>query len=686
MNPVSLMANAEKLSIGQLQQAVKNGTVPAYIGIPMMQEKMKQAKQAQVAQAPTEPPIAQQVMAEASGIDQVPSNLPAQAMNDGGIVSFANGGNVEDFDQEEYEDQLAEQEYAQTIEERLNAAEQGGAPKSADVNRTPSVEGGIKAPAGDFYKNMYNTLKTKAEEMGFKNPEAIARVGAAQSALETGYGKALAGGNNYFGIKGSGGNKQSTKEYSPERGYYNANESFRTYKGMEDSAADYLRLMQNPRYAKVASAQTPEEAIEYQGRSGYATSPKYGSSLRAIHSANMAEGGIARLNVPRFNGQTGSVPRSEEDERIDNLIRGLTKPEDVYKEVPRMDARSFLGMPRVPLSERSKYIQHGATFGPEGAGADTYYPPSEAGSETARFREQASGVIDPASAPSSPATAVPKGPTLVANDLYGGAAPSKDFSFVEPKVGAGVDTTKETGSSGDSGGSSGGAKQKSEYDLIREDIMNQREELKRQKQEDKYMAILQAGLGMMGGTSPNAFANIGQGASAGIAQYSQSAKQRAAENAALNKGLIAAQRYKSMDDYQRAALADRAAGRTELAGIRSEEKADTLSAREKEQNQRAEGQIDLNIAARQKAIESMVQAKLSKLDPLGALSGDQQMQKFNQMVQEELAKDLKEGTLRNLYERKKYYQKQNWGIDFEMPNYGTASTSAPSGVTVRKVK
>lgn len=690
MNPVSLMANAEKLSIGQLQQAVKNGTVPAYIGIPMMQEKMKQAKQAQVAQAPTEPPIAQQVMAEASGIDQVPSNLPAQAMNDGGIVSFANGGDVEDFDQEEYEDQLAEQEYAQAIEERLNAAEQGGTPKSADVNRTPSVEGGIKAPAGDFYKNMYGVLKAKAEEMGFKNPEAIARVGAAQSALETGYGKALAGGNNYFGIKGSGGNKQSTKEYSPERGYYTSNESFRTYKGMEDSAADYLRLMQNPRYAKVASAQTPEEAIEYQGRSGYATSPKYGSSLRAIHSANMAEGGIARLNVPRFNGQTGSVTRSEEDERIDNLIRGLTKPEDVYKEVPRMDARSFLGMPRVPLSERSKYIQHGSTFGSENAGSDTYYPPSEAGSDAARFREQASGIIDLASAPSSPATAVPKGPTLVANDLYGGAAPSKDFSFVEPKVGAGVDTTKETGSSGDSGGGSsggsGGAKQKSEYDLIREDIMNQREELKRQKQEDKYMAILQAGLGMMGGTSPNAMANIGQGASMGIAQYGQSSKQRAAENAALNKGLITAQRYKGMDDYQRAALADRAAGRTELAGYRADEKADTLSAREKEQNQRAEGQIDLNIAARQKAIESMVQAKLSKLDPLGALSGDQQMQKFNQMVQEELAKDLKEGTLRNLYERKKYYQKQNWGIDFEMPNYGAASTSAPSGVTVRKVK
>jgi len=223
MNPVSLMADAGKLSVAQLQQAVKNGTVPAYIGIPLMQEKMKQAKQAQPVQAPAQPPIAQQVMAEASGIDQMPSNLPVATAKEGGIVAFADGGDVDEFDQEAYEEQQDEAEYAQAIEDRLNAAEQGGASKSsaaktADVNRTPNVEGGIKAPAGDFYKNMYGVLKAKAEEMGFKNPEVIARVGAAQSALETGYGKALAGGNNYFGIKGSGGNKQSTKEYSPERG------------------------------------------------------------------------------------------------------------------------------------------------------------------------------------------------------------------------------------------------------------------------------------------------------------------------------------------------------------------------------------------------------------------------------------------------------------------------------------
>jgi hypothetical protein len=53
---------------------------------------------------------------------------------------------------------------------------------------------------------------------------------------------------------------------------------------------------------------------------------------------------------------------------------------------------------------------------------------------------------------------------------------------------------------------------------------------------------------MMSGTSPNAFANIGQGAQAGIASYMASGKQRAAEKAALNKNLLMGRRYQSMED------------------------------------------------------------------------------------------------------------------------------------------
>ena len=98
------MIDAEKLSIPQLQQALRNGTVPPYVGIPLLQQKVQMQKQAQ-AQAqgmqPAKPPIAQQVMAEADqsahapqGIPSLPSNLPVEHMAGGGIIAFEGGGDV----------------------------------------------------------------------------------------------------------------------------------------------------------------------------------------------------------------------------------------------------------------------------------------------------------------------------------------------------------------------------------------------------------------------------------------------------------------------------------------------------------------------------------------------------------------------------------------------------------------
>jgi hypothetical protein len=86
------------------------------------------------------------------------------------------------------------------------------------------------------------------------------------------------------------------------------------------------------------------------------------------------------------------------------------------------------------------------------------------------------------------------------------------------------------------------------YDDFLDEIRAGREDLKSQAQKVKYMALVSAGLGMMSGTSPNAFANIGQGAQAGIASYMASGKQRAAEKAALNKNLLMGNRYRSMED------------------------------------------------------------------------------------------------------------------------------------------
>ena len=154
----------------------------------------------------------------------------------------------------------------------------------------------LKGQQREFYDKLYSTLLDQATKAGVKNPEAIARLGAAQSSLETGYGKATAGGNNYFGIKGSGGNQQSTQEFDPKTGKMVTQQaSFRQYGSMQESAADYIKMMQgNKRYAGVLGAGSTSEAIAAQGRSGYATDPDYARKLAMITSSATGQG----INLP----------------------------------------------------------------------------------------------------------------------------------------------------------------------------------------------------------------------------------------------------------------------------------------------------------------------------------------------------------------------------------------------------
>lgn len=96
---------AEKLTIPQLRVAIQNGSLPAYIGIPLLQNKIQMRKrldQSKNIQEQATPPVAEQVMQESAqygGIDGLPSGLPIQApqgMAEGGIVALQAGGGVSD--------------------------------------------------------------------------------------------------------------------------------------------------------------------------------------------------------------------------------------------------------------------------------------------------------------------------------------------------------------------------------------------------------------------------------------------------------------------------------------------------------------------------------------------------------------------------------------------------------------
>ena len=91
-----ILGNPEKYSVQELTQGVQSGAIPGYIGIPLIQDKMKKQKEAQAIAGgpqPDQPPIAAQVLAEAQGMSSLQSNLPEQ-MAGGGIVAFAGGGSA----------------------------------------------------------------------------------------------------------------------------------------------------------------------------------------------------------------------------------------------------------------------------------------------------------------------------------------------------------------------------------------------------------------------------------------------------------------------------------------------------------------------------------------------------------------------------------------------------------------
>jgi hypothetical protein len=103
MDMNSRMAMAEKLSVAQLQQAIQSGSLPAYIGIPLIEQKTKEKAQMAAAQGGQEKPpsVAASILQQAEqqemqdqGIDRLPSNLPVMddqemGMAGGGIVAFA---------------------------------------------------------------------------------------------------------------------------------------------------------------------------------------------------------------------------------------------------------------------------------------------------------------------------------------------------------------------------------------------------------------------------------------------------------------------------------------------------------------------------------------------------------------------------------------------------------------------
>ena len=680
----SLMATAEKLSNDQLKQSVANGTIPAYIGTTILDDRFRmEAESKKAQQYPTvmqqvfnkqpqqsQPPMAQQMPPQQmppqqpAGIDQMQSNVPQMAR--GGIVSFADGGEIDDdFDPDEYNESVDDAEYSEQMQRVLeNHAIAAGL--GSRLNDTPRVENGISLPSGahgiqpqgkEFYRALHGELLAKAKEMGAANPEAIAALGAAQSALETGYGKHLAGGNNYFGIKGKG-STQSTQEYDPATGkMVTIKDSFRQYGNMGDSAADYVKFLhENPRYAGILAAKTPEEAIQLQGKSGYATDPQYGQKLASIHQSNqMAGGGIAMLAgggiVPRFNKK--------------GLVDGG-------------DDLEYLGIHSGSYDPSSGVVTSG---NPDVAGmySEKRTPPVESNPDVAGMHSKDYSWFDTQTAlqPNAPEPVAKPWKSEVdqvnvATNTKPNAASQADVRkfdaqqkpYVAPAASSAQPAPVDSALPTDIGGTKAPAT-KSEYDKFIERMMGEHEDIKKQREIDNYMALMMAGLGAAGGTSPNALSNISQGAMSGLAYKQGAEKNRAAEQNALNKSILSANRYKGMEELAR-----------DTRNLTDQQRRDSMGERGREADQtlmfNQHKLLSEEIAKRQTQIENTVTKQFNPSMDMSMMTPDLQSK-----IQAETARRIAaDNQLKEHYRLLGGVTKKLYGVEMTTPDYGS---SAPAG-------
>lgn len=514
---LSRMAAAEKLSIPQLQQAIQNGTIPAYVGIPLLQEKVKMEQRMKMsaagAQQGTPPTVADQVMQEATaeemqsqmpqgGVDQLPVEAPAMA--GGGIVAFADGGDTDEY-AEEIEDQEEDKRRASTMRKIMALGElpEGAANMSYGDVAGGKLAAGQKAGAykgitGDHkYSDMIRSEAKKAgldpeyalkiamiESGGIKNPEAVrskaGAIGIMQLMPATAKG---------LGVE------------NPEDPAQNIRGGVSMLKRLVDKYGDYELAG--------AAYNAGEGRVDRALRSGKglaglpSETQGYMSKIRG-----MKEGGIAHFDdggITTYDPFTGEPYTPEGEGQLSRL----------WSKAKRATGFGYM----LPESERG--------WSPEEK-APVVAPTKATPKPTAPVAKPAETYVAPTTKPAAPP--VEAAPVAVEPQQTKPASENYFEKWMQEKMSG---------------------------------LEGKRAE---QAEQDKWLSVLAAGLGMMGGTSPYAAANIGQGAMAGVSNYAQARKQAAAQEAADTKSMLTAQRYKSEDELARAQLANQEKYRTATLG------------------------------------------------------------------------------------------------------------------------
>jgi hypothetical protein len=575
---MSRMADAEKLSVAQLNQAVKNGTIPAYVGVPLIQEKLKaeQAAKAMVAQTQAQPPIARQVMEQAdvmSGLEKLRSNLPEEGFAGGGIVAFAEGGETEPtqptmsiappkgytFDQATGQYDPVNQGGSAGLLAMLRG-EEGPIARLRELmqGRRGYAEGGVTTPDEDEdeEKNLMGRLMAGLASAKASMPESyeaeLAKKGQTPASarklmiegpkkgdyvmppLDSQRPSPTRGGHKYEDIVIAEAQRigldpgMALHVLYKETGNLKNPESARSKAG----ALGVMQLM--PKTAKSLGVDplNPEENI--RGGVMYLKQmyDKYQDPTLAYAAYNAGPG---RVDKALRSGQgIAALPRETQ-----NYIRmaggGIVAFQNtglVSSSMPEVDFEATDPMTGMPYAIQSPFEAVGRSAR-GGKSIQEYYK------EKTPEKKTETGA--PAVPTVKTSTDEDSGP-YIGGQAPAAAAPAPE-PYKEPPADSGLASIKN--------------------------LLKQRmEESGKQKRIDAYLSLLQAGLGMMGGTSPFAAANIGQGAAQGVAAQMAARKSQVADENAILTGQLGLSRAELYDKMRRDALRQKAEEATALGRYR----------------------------------------------------------------------------------------------------------------------
>jgi len=597
---LSTAARAQKLDIASIQRGIQDGVIPSYIGIPLLQQKMQERTEAAQMlagkQAQNQPPIAQQVMSQAQqmtqpqaapamqqpqmqqpaqpgGIDQAQSNLPQTGFAGGGIVAFEDGGNVsmdpfadEDLSEEDMEDQQMDQDlmsdrqfaYAPESMAAPTYNEMSYSRDSSSMKEPGQTEHGvaheeISAKGKRGLEELLDLIKHKesrGRDYDAKGNPLTSPVGA-KYAMQVMPATARDPG---FGIKPAQSdlpdeyNRVGRELYSKLLDKYNDPKLAAIAYNMGSGKTDKWLL------SGADMATLPSESRQY--------------------AQGFKEGGIAHFVV---GGST--------QDQIDALGQQLDQARSEFGAMKQPGLRQLQANPDLAnqynaSKQRVSDLQAQYQDLMTKAGVNT---------PAIMYRGQL-GTQAPVPNPVVQKMSTPDFGKFDAGTGEGWDSQSTNFGKFDAGTGEGWDNQVIGAAAPDQTTETTGAPVAAEKTFepsgIEALFSQQAADNKKQREINNYLALMSAGFGIMGGSSPYAFQNIGKGAQQGVATLAELNKGVGEDERALMNARISAQNAKARNDYYQAALEERKRAAMSAGDVKQqalEQKKESLANRERQQ-------------------------------------------------------------------------------------------------------